>query len=275
MVPFRKRLRELSPTVYYRPSGLALNTQMIKIDSLAEAMASMLLSHAAHGLATGSLGGTGEITLRDGLVVAAAAEGARERQAWLITREIVPPSWKDAPVDVVLYRVGNQSTPHLLGGVELKWWRKTDAANAANRRRDLLRDLVRAASLYSMVEAFAFVALLSTSVSWNATANTTGKDRSAMALLSAAGSQRWSLRALSASRGLATAIRSLRGSVPIPSTFYTELLCTRTLSDGTTPLAFCKVWSVRKPQKSVFLSDAVLDRLFPEASRARLKDGVA
>jgi hypothetical protein len=115
-----------------------------EVKQLGEAMASMLLSQAAHGLATGSLEGTGEITLRDGLIVAAAAEGARIRQAWIIEREVIPNGWTDAPVDLFLRKQGNLGAISTIGGVELKWWRKTDAGNSANRRRDLIRDFIRA-----------------------------------------------------------------------------------------------------------------------------------
>ncbi|WP_457825597.1 hypothetical protein, partial [Staphylococcus aureus] len=78
-----------------------------EVKQLGEAMANMLLSQAAHGLATGSIEGTGEITLRDGLIVAASAEGARIRQAWIIDREIIPSGWTDAPVDLFLKKQGN------------------------------------------------------------------------------------------------------------------------------------------------------------------------
>jgi hypothetical protein len=231
------------------------------ITELGDAIASVLVSHAAHGLGTSSLDGTGEISLRDGLIVAAAAVAAKARQAWILAREQVPEGWTDAPVDLMIHRVGNNSTIALVGGVELKWWRKADAANAANRRRDLLRDFIRAATLYQQAESFAFVTLLSTSDAWNATANTQGKDKDAMAKLSSPGSQSWNLEKMATSKGLRAAMRSLDGHVRVSKIFHTELLATREISNEIGPLAFAKVWKVKKPQSSVFLTSADLSNL--------------
>lgn len=235
-----------------------------QIKHLGDAIASMLLSHALHGLATGSLEGTGEITLRDGMTVAAAAEGARIRQAWIIEREIVPRGWNDAPVDLFLSKKGNQGGVSTIGGVELKWWRKTDAANSANRRRELVRDFIRAASLYSQVKDFAFVALLSTEGSWRATTKTSASDKDAMSKLSSLGSQKWNLESMIGSKSVEGAVRSLWKKVPMPNIFHTELLCTRSLTDGKLQIAFAKVWKVKKPQNSVILSDAAVTRLLPQ-----------
>lgn len=239
-----------------------------QIKALGSAMASMLLSQALHGLATGSLEGTGEITLRDGLIVAAAAEGARAHQAWIIEREVVPAGWTDAPVDLFLSRRGNQDAIATVGGVELKWWRKTDAGNSANRRRDLVRDFIRAGSLYSSVDDFAFVALLSTEGSWSATTKTNGSDKDAMAKLSSDGSQKWDLKQMLHSKAVAGAMRSLQGKVPMPNIFHTELLCTRSLVDDKTLLAFAKIWKVKKLQKSAMLTPAELLVLLPSKPKA-------
>lgn len=234
-----------------------------EIKQLGEAMASMLLSQAAHGLATGSIDGTGEITLRDGLIVAAASEGARIRQAWIIEREVVPDGWTDAPVDLVLRKQGNQGAISTIGGIELKWWRKTDPANSANRRRDLIRDFIRAGALYSQVQGFAFVALLSTEGSWGATASTNGSDKEAMHKLSSSENEKWNLTKMIKSKGVKNAMRSLMGKVPMPNIFHTELLCTRALTDGTNQLAFAKVWKVKKLQNTRILEDADLIKLIP------------
>lgn len=224
-----------------------------QIQSLADGVASMLLSHAAHGLATSAIEGMGEITLRDGLVVAAAAVGAQAKQAWLLNREVLPPGWTDATVDLIVSRQGNQGTNRDLGGVELKWWRQTDPNNASNRRRDLIKDFMRAAALYSNVEDFAFVALLSTTGAWGATASTSGTDKPAMTLLNAAGTQKWRLPKLIGCSAVRNAVTALNGRVPIANIFHTELLASLSLSSGTTELAFARVWSVRKPQNTKFL----------------------
>jgi hypothetical protein len=225
-----------------------------QIKALAEGMGNMLLSHAAHGLATSSLSGMGEITLRDALVVAAAAAGSRMRQAWIIDREVVPDDWDDAPVDLLISREGNNGHVSLVGGTELKWWRRADAGNSANRRRDLIKDLFRAAALYPAVSSFSFVALLTTPDSWAATTDTTGSDQDAMRLLKRGGSQSWNSSTLAASAAMKGALRQLKGRVPLCSVFHTELLCSARLSLSKERVATAKVWRVKKPQRSVFMS---------------------
>ena len=185
------------------------------------------------------------------------------RQAWIIQREVVPDEWIDAPVDLFLQKQGNQGAISTIGGVELKWWRKIDAGNSANRRRDLIRDFIRAGALYPQVQKFAFVALLSTEGSWAATTNTDGSDKDAMAKLSSIGSQSWNLSEMIASKGVEGAMRSLQNKVPIPNIFHTELLCTRSLTDGVNQLAFAKIWKVKKPQKTIFLDAKALNNLIP------------
>lgn len=74
-----------------------------EIQDLADRISSILISHAAHGLATSSLAGTGEITLRDSLIVAAAATGAKIKQAWVLKREVLPAGWSDSAVDLIVY----------------------------------------------------------------------------------------------------------------------------------------------------------------------------
>jgi len=201
----------------------------------------------------------GEITLRDGLVVAAAAAGARMRESWIIEREVTPTGWHDAPVDLMISKKTHGLT--LVGAAELKWWRQLDAGNAANRRRDLVRDFIRAAALYPQVSDFSFVALLSTSGSWSATADTNGTDREAMQKLSAEGSQRWKLSSLIGSSAVKRAVQSLDERVPICNIFHTELLAKYTLQSGDKGLAFARVWRVKKPQNTYFLSSAQIAEL--------------
>ncbi|MEQ1861996.1 MAG: hypothetical protein ABMA13_18920 [Chthoniobacteraceae bacterium] len=227
-----------------------------QIQSLADGVASILLSHAAHGLATSALEGMGEITLRDGLIVAAAAVGAHTKQAWILDREVLPAGWTDAAVDLVIFRHGNQNNTKEVGGIELKWWRQTDPGNAANRRRDLIRDFIRAAALYSLVEDFAFVSLLSTAGSWSATATTSGSDRAAMTKLGAAGSQTWNIPNMISSSAIKGAVKSLSGKVPITNIFHTELLASFSLNNASGLNAFAKVWLVKKPQNTQFLQPA-------------------
>ena len=85
---------------------------------LSDAFANILISHAGHGLATSSLHGMGEITLRDGLIVAAASIASELRQAWLLEREVQPQGWVDSDVDLLISRKGNAGLVHTLAGVE-------------------------------------------------------------------------------------------------------------------------------------------------------------
>lgn len=217
----------------------------------ANRIADMLLSYAAHGLATSSVEGMGEITLRDGLIVAAAAMGAKNKRSWIIDREVLPPGWTDSAVDLVAYRKGNAGAVPMVGAVELKWWRRTDKSNAGNRRRDLIKDFIRAAALHKITEEFAFVALLSTSDSWSSTTGTQQTDKEVMKLLTSPGVQKWNLPKLQGSSSLRAALNSLDGRVsPISRNLHSELLSHRTIGDAGKTTAFAKVWSVRRPKST-------------------------
>ncbi|WP_431257820.1 hypothetical protein ACQ86G_24980 [Roseateles chitinivorans] len=194
----------------------------------------------------------GEITLRDSLIVAAATAGAQMNQAWVHKREVIPAGWIDSAVDLVVHRIGHKNVLHVVGGVELKWWRHQDKSNASNRRRDLVRDFVRAAALYPQVEDFSFVALLSTEVSWATTTTTTGADASAMTLLTANGTSKWNLQSLRSSPAVKGAVRSLNGKVPVPNIFHSKLLSTLELHLASGRSAFARVWLITKPQKTHF-----------------------
>lgn len=225
-----------------------------KIQELADRIASILISHAAHGLATSTLDGMGEITLRDSLIVAAAAAGAKTKQAWIFKREVLPEGWTDSAVDLVLYRKGNNDAQEKVGGVELKWWRQDDKKNASNRRRDLIKDFIRAASLYTIVDDFAFVALLSTEVSWTSTTTTTGADEDVMKIISSKGSQKWNIKNLIQSTAVKQSVRKLDKRVPIPNIFHTRLLSDLSLKFASGSSAFARIWEVKKPQKTKILN---------------------
>jgi hypothetical protein len=232
-----------------------------QLERLAHCLADILLSYAAHGLATRAISGMGEITLRDGMVVAAAAHGSAEKRAWLIEREILPDGWSEAAVDLMLYRQGQAGTAHAVGGVELKWWRQEDSGNASNRRRELIKDFIRAGSLYQQVEEFSFVALLSTAGSWSSTASTGGTDQDVIKRLAMVGSQKWNLRQDRGSAALRAAVKSLSGRIPVPNIIHTELVADRSLHNEVSQLAFAIVWAVRKPQNTRILLKADIDMI--------------
>lgn len=227
-----------------------------QVQDLADRICAILIAHASHGLATSSLQGMGEITLRDSLIVAAAAAGTQTKQVWVLKREVLPTGWTDSAVDLIIYRSANHGTLKEVGGVELKWWRQTDQENASNRRRDLVKDFIRAASLYPAVDDFTFIALLSTEVSWASTTATRGADSAAMTLLTANGSQIWNLCKLAASPAVKSAVRFLNGKVPIPNIFHSKLLSTLELHLASGRSAFAKVWLVKKPQKTHYFTPA-------------------
>ncbi|WP_124593018.1 hypothetical protein [Burkholderia cepacia] len=58
-------------------------------------------------------------------------------------------------------------------------------------------------------------------------------------------------------------MRSLEGKVSMPNIFHTELLCTKSLTDGLNVLAFSKVWLVKNPQNTKMLTAAQLASLIP------------
>jgi hypothetical protein len=234
-----------------------MNERETKI--LGDAFANILVSHAAHGLATSSLHGVGEITLRDGLIVAAASIAAELRQGWLLVREVRPDGWQDSDVDLLIFRKGNAGVIHILAGVELKWWRREDAGNAANRRKDLIKDFFRGAALYSIVEEIAFVALVSTAFSWKATASTKGSDQVAMGMLGERGSQVWNTEIMVASNSVRSAMRELVGKVPVSNIFNTKLISDVAITEENERIAFAKVWSVKKPQNSRWLNDEEIE----------------
>jgi len=243
------------------------------IRDLADRVSSILMSHAAHGLATSSLDGMGEITLRDGLVVAAASSGSRLKQAWILEREVVPNGWSDAPVDLFIRRKGNQGSIKDVGGLELKWWRRGDKSNAGNRRRDLVRDFIRAAALYQQMESFAFVALLSTEVSWDSTTQTDKGDQPAMALLGAEDTQKWNLISLKKSPAIKGAIRSLGNRVPITNIFHTKLISSLDLHLSSGRVASARVWSVVKPQRSKIMTAAEIKKFLRTSTEPQLPAG--
>lgn len=241
---------------------VALSMKLERSKDFADRIATMLLSHAAHGLATSSLEGMGEITLRDGLVVASAAMGAKNKRSWIIDREVVPQGWSDSAVDLVAYRKGNGKSLSMVGAVELKWWRRMDKANAGNRRRDLIKDFIRAAALHKVAEDFAFVALLSTSDSWHSTTATSQSDKDVMKLLSGTGIQKWNFENLKGSSSVRAALKALDGHVtPVSKILHSELLSHRTIGDGAKTMSFAKVWSIRRPQKTSDLSSSTIKTL--------------
>lgn len=228
---------------------------------LAQRLVDILISHSAHGLATGSLTGMGEITLRDGLVVAAAAHGASEKRSLILEREILPNQWTDAAVDLMISRIGHEDVKHCIGGVELKWWRQEDGGNASNRRRDLVKDFIRAGALHREVEEFSFVALLSTVGSWSATASTTGSDKDLMQRLLQRGSQQWNLKKDNTAAAVKAAVKSLKGRIPIPNILRSEIVADASLQSSGEEVSFARVWNVRKPQNTRILTAAEIDEI--------------
>ena len=137
-----------------------------------------------------------------------------------------PTSWKgEERIDLVVQRKSGANEPWVFA-TELKWWRQSDGANAANRRMALVVDLLRAACARGFfgVEEEAYVVLISTEASWKKTTTTTGSDSVVCTKLNATGTQSWSLKAIRTAPSLKGAVAQLRSSIEIPSSFHTTLV---------------------------------------------------
>lgn len=232
--------------------------------SFDEGLLLALLGRAIHAAGTRSLDGMAELTFYDTMIAVAAAEGARRRAAWIIEREVKPASWKgEERIDLVVRRKSGANEPWVLA-TELKWWRQSDGANSANRRKALLVDLLRAACARGFlgIEEEAYVVLISTETSWKKTTTTTGSDSDVCAKLNAAGTQSWSLDKLRGASALKGAVAQLRGSIQLPSSFHTTLVQHQAAPAGGGKKVEVRVWRVRKPQKSKQLDDATLTAKF-------------
>lgn len=237
--------------------------------SFDEGLLLALLGRAVHAAGTRSLDGMAELTFYDTLVSVAAAEGARRRQGWIIERELKPPAWTgEERIDLVVRRksAAKDAKEVWVLAAELKWWRKCDGANAGNRRKALVVDLLRAACArgFLAVEEAAYVVLISTDDSWKASATVSSKstDEDVCAKLNASGKQSWSLRALKNAAAMKGAVGQLRKSIQIPSSFETTLVQHKDAPAGGGKRLEVRVWKVRKPQKSKELDAATLESLF-------------
>ncbi len=241
---------------------MALTSAQEKL--FAQSVAEILASLGTHGLATSSLQGLGEVSLRDATIVAAASVGAQLKQAWILLREEQPASWSKGNVDVVVARTKGAKTAWVTG-VELKWWRHQDAANSFNRRRDLIRDFIRCASIYPALESPAIVALLATTESWKKTTGTKGADQPVMDLLKKSGMQSWSVAHLATSKALREAASNLKGSVCIASHFRSRRVATiRVRVNGEERLC-ARTWKVWKHQNTHWLTSKELETLWAAA----------
>ena len=243
-----------------------------ELEELARSIAGLLAAGAAHGLGTSSLHGIGEITFRDGIVVAVASVGSRLRQAWIIKREQVPAGWKDTPIDVVVAKK-SKGAERWLVGVELKWWRQDDGSNAGNRRSALIRDFLRCAALYQDVEDGAFIAMVSTNGSWVRTTSTSGSDARLGAALTRRGESKWDVATLSSCAGMKAAVNSLREkSVPIVSAFSSRLFAETAVCENGKEQVVARVWEVRKHQNSRILISSELESSFGKLKTAKSAD---
>lgn len=246
---------------------------------LTDSIALTLLGLGTHAAGLGGLGGMGEITLRDGLVAACAAEGARRRKAWIFSREQTPPGWNDETVDVVVQRVAGGQT-RWVTAVELKWWRDSTTTNASNRRAGLVRDIIRCASIHFRpgIEERALVVLVATKSSWDATAASQGQDDEVCRRLRSANTEIWPLRrslhacpavksalkrlvrpAKNASGTRKAQARTLR--LPPPSSLRTRRLGVYTSDLGGADELQVRVWECTKVQNSKGLDLVEVDTL--------------
>jgi hypothetical protein len=233
---------------------------------MAKALSLVLLSHTSHGLGTDTLSGMGEITLRDGLIVGAAAVGARRRAAWIIEREYQPSSWSSGNVDLTVWRK-TRHRRRWFCAAELKWWHQEDTNNAANRRTKLIRDFLRAGGVYQLLlqpDKMALVLLVSTAASW---ASTVTRHQAGDAHLCRNweriyGTQRWNLIALRHCPGVRAGVTELRGmGVQIPGIIHSRLEYSVDVQQQRSTPATVRCWTVWKPQGSTILDGAAMDQI--------------
>lgn len=235
-------------------------------DEMARSLSLVLLGYAAHGLGTASLSGMGEITLRDGLVAAAASVGATRGAAWIIKREHQPPAWKKGNVDLTVWRKRGRRQRWFCA-TELKWWHRDDSNNASNRRAELMRDFVRAGAVYpSLVQPdkSAFVLLLSTDASWSTTVVNHRDGDAALRnhWVKVYGEQAWDLCVLKTCPGVRRAVKELRSmGVQIPAIIRSKLAFSASVRQQRSDPATVRCWSVWKPQGATFLDDADMDSI--------------
>jgi len=233
---------------------------------MAESLSLVLLSNAAHGFGTETLSGLGEITLRDGLVAGAASIGARRNAAWIIEREHKPQDWNSGNIDLTVWRKRRRQKEWFCSA-ELKWWHRNDTSNASNRRADLIRDFIRAGSVYPRLlqpDKMSFVLLLSTQASWGTTVerHEAGDHALCTHWKRAYATQSWDLKALKVCPGLRTAVKELRQmGVKIPNIIHSDLTYSVSIRQQRSQRGEVRCWSVRKPQNSTFLDDGELDEI--------------
>lgn len=250
--------------------------------SFTEGLALALLGRGVHAAGTRSLTGMAELTFYDTLVSVAAAEGARLRKAWIIRREFQPPKWRgDERIDLVVTRFSGKNEVWV-SATELKWWRSDDSANSSNRRKDLVVDFLRAASVegFTGVKDGAYVVLITTEAAWTATTKVrSGKDIPIASKIQGTATQKWSLPTLKDAPAIKNAVSELRKNVPLPSIFHTRLEENVVAPLAGTHQLRVLVWSVRKPQRSVELVDLALSTLFgppkPRKTTSSADDGGA
>lgn len=246
--------------------------------NLADSLALTLLGLGTHTSGIGGLGGMGEITLRDSLVAACAAEGARRNKAWIFAREQTPMGWLDEAIDVVVQRVVRNSIKWI-NAVELKWWRDSTCSNASNRRTALVRDIMRCASVHYMpgVEDKSLVVLVSTKSSWDATTSTTGGDLEVCKRLKSTTGELWPIRrglyscpaVKAALKSLVRPAKTTKGKPPVPkalrlpppSSLRTKLLGKYESDIGGGDKLQARIWQATKVQRSQVLTLADVEAL--------------
>lgn len=239
---------------------------------LADGVALAMLGKALAAAGAGTLDSLDEALLYEPLVLAAVADSARRKKAMQLLREVKPSAWKDDKrVDLV--RVRDSGGAQLwVTAVECKWWRDTDSQNASNRRRGLFADFLRLASLCDSpgIEGEALLVLLTTKSSWQATTKSTKGDAPFIELLmkgvGEAGS--YSMKKLKKCPAVSGTLKKLKKTLVVPSTLSATLVQDLNAPLGGDERVYCKVWRVRKPQKSKILTVGEIEDLLKKAPAA-------
>lgn len=226
----------------------------MKKEELARKVSYALIAKAAEGLSIASLRHLSEATFQDGLMYPCMAHGSQLAKKWWVETEVpFEVEGKKLVPDLVVRERSTHGNTSNVGIVEVKWWRdgSHSGVNASSRRKNLLLDIVRVGALSSAVTGFALACLVTTQRSWETIiASNDTDDAELIKKVDSADS----ISIKGDLRRLAGDSIIKNSNPPMPSSLHVRRLheCSLKLNETTSVIA--KVWEVRKPQRSTWLS---------------------
>ena len=159
----------------------------------------------------------------------------------------------DMIADAVIKERTTHNNTRTVAAIEVKWWRDADQSNASNRRKALVRDIIRAASMSNAVESFALVCLVATYESWDKTLNAKSEERNFINSIATSND----VVKVDPTRDLKSILKTLLGSngqrFPIPTSIHVERQSECCISLNGNESVVARIWEVRKPQRSGWL----------------------